>query len=348
MHHTRLRPPSLDARERTRDTESDPLTIAEWPSLPKMPWTSATIAPVARRAAFRRPLPDTLPGLISGAYEGSHIAPHTYEALLVVVPLRRFTVVRCGVPTLIEPGDICVVGILELHGASATISHCHARVFLVSPDLLQELAHSVGMRGNSVPRFDSAPLCDRPLARALTSLGEELERPLTSSDADERCRGLLRQLIQSHAGEDAPIPEEDRVARAIRRVQTHLQQHVTECVALDDLAELAHLSKSYLIRTFQRAVGLPPHSYHVQLRIARAARLLATGASLSRAAADAGFADQSHLSRKFKSAYGLTPLGFARGVRSSAVMSSGDGDHREKSRAISFSSTVHDTARRLG
>jgi len=348
MHHIRLRPPPLDPRERTSERENDPLTNAEWPSLPKMPWTNATIPSVARRAVFRRPLPDTLPDLISGTYEGSHIAPHTYEALLVVVPFRRFIVVRRGVPLLTEPGDIFVGDILELHAARATISHCHARVYLVSPVLLQELAHSVGMRDASVLRFDGAPLSDRPLARALTSLGEELERPLVSSDAAERCRGLLRQLIQSHAREDAPIPEDDRVARAIRRVQSHLQQHVTECVGLDELASMAHLSKSYLIRAFRRAVGLPPHSYHVQLRIARAARLLATGASLSRAAFDAGFSDQSHLSRKFKSAYGLTPLEFARGVRSSTAMSVGVGDQRKKSRALSFNSTVHDAARRLG
>jgi AraC-like DNA-binding protein len=38
---------------------------------------------------------------------------------------------------------------------------------------------------------------------------------------------------------------------------------------------------------------------------ARAA--IAAGRSLARAAADAGFADQSHLTRQFKRAYGMTP-----------------------------------------
>jgi AraC-like DNA-binding protein len=38
--------------------------------------------------------------------------------------------------------------------------------------------------------------------------------------------------------------------------------------------------------------------------------------SLSRVAFEAGFADQSHLSRRFKAAYGITPLVFARSVRS--------------------------------
>ena len=42
-----------------------------------------------------------------------------------------------------------------------------------------------------------------------------------------------------------------------------------------------------------------------QLDLARG--LIARGAPLTDAAAGAGFADQSHLSRQFKRAYGLTP-----------------------------------------
>ena len=41
--------------------------------------------------------------------------------------------------------------------------------------------------------------------------------------------------------------------------------------------------------------------------MARAQRLLATGASLAEAAAGTGFADQSHFTRHFKAHLGLTP-----------------------------------------
>jgi AraC-like DNA-binding protein len=42
-----------------------------------------------------------------------------------------------------------------------------------------------------------------------------------------------------------------------------------------------------------------------RLALARAA--IASGTSLADAAATAGFADQSHMTRHFKRAYGLTP-----------------------------------------
>jgi AraC-like DNA-binding protein len=87
-------------------------------------------------------------------------------------------------------------------------------------------------------------------------------------------------------------------------------------------------------------VGLPPHAYHVQLRVARAARLLAAGAPLSGAAFGAGFADQSHLSRKFKAAYGMTPLQFVRGVRGQPTARRTGGGNGLSHRAIPFNSCV--------
>jgi AraC-like DNA-binding protein len=50
----------------------------------------------------------------------------------------------------------------------------------------------------------------------------------------------------------------------------------------------------------------------MQLRLARARRLLAEGRPLSHVTYDAGFADQSHLTRRFAEFYGLTPARFAR------------------------------------
>jgi AraC-like DNA-binding protein len=59
-------------------------------------------------------------------------------------------------------------------------------------------------------------------------------------------------------------------------------------------------------------VGLPPKSYHLQLRLARARQLLSEGRPATWTAYQCGFADQSHLSRRFKEFYDLTPGAFQR------------------------------------
>lgn len=58
---------------------------------------------------------------------------------------------------------------------------------------------------------------------------------------------------------------------------------------------------------FQAATGLSPHAYQNQLRVDLGKRLLAEGMDLSRVAAEAGFADQSHFTRVFRQYTGATP-----------------------------------------
>jgi AraC-like DNA-binding protein len=62
-----------------------------------------------------------------------------------------------------------------------------------------------------------------------------------------------------------------------------------------------------LNRRFGAAMGLPPHRYHLQLRIDAAKRKLAAGESIVQVAIDLGFSDQSHFTRLFSRVVGATP-----------------------------------------
>ena len=67
------------------------------------------------------------------------------------------------------------------------------------------------------------------------------------------------------------------------------------------------MSRFQLTRQFERAYGMPLHAYHVHLRLVEAKQRLRSGALIATVAADLGFADQSHLHRRFKGAFGMTP-----------------------------------------
>jgi AraC-like DNA-binding protein len=103
-----------------------------------------------------------------------------------------------------------------------------------------------------------------------------------------------------------------RIARSTRAtplipVRDYLRAHVEESVSIESLVRLSGLTEFHLIRAFHREFGLPPHAYHVRLKLARAREMLSSGATVTRTAFACGFAGQSHLSRKFKEVYGLTP-----------------------------------------
>ena len=59
-------------------------------------------------------------------------------------------------------------------------------------------------------------------------------------------------------------------------------------------------------------LGMTPHAYLVQRRLALARSLLAGGQSIAEAATAAGFADQAHLTRVFRRCLGYTPAAYAR------------------------------------
>ena len=78
----------------------------------------------------------------------------------------------------------------------------------------------------------------------------------------------------------------------------------------DDLAAAAGCSRYAAYRAFRQAYGLSPSDYQRQLRVRAARRLLSAGVAPASAAAEAGFADQAHLTRWFRRYYGVTPAAY--------------------------------------
>jgi AraC-like DNA-binding protein len=95
--------------------------------------------------------------------------------------------------------------------------------------------------------------------------------------------------------------------RHVRRAREYLHAHAGRAVSLEELAHEVQASKFHLVRAFHRTFGLPPHRYHLLLRLGRARDMLAVGATPADVALDLGFADQSHFHRAFKRAFGITP-----------------------------------------
>jgi AraC-like DNA-binding protein len=84
-------------------------------------------------------------------------------------------------------------------------------------------------------------------------------------------------------------------------------------VLVATLARRAAMSREAFTRAFHRAHGISPQSFLQGVRLNAARRLLKDGASPADAAAAAGFADQSHLGRLFRRAFGTTPGRYRRG-----------------------------------
>jgi AraC-like DNA-binding protein len=75
------------------------------------------------------------------------------------------------------------------------------------------------------------------------------------------------------------------------------------------LAWAMGMSRFHFLRTFARQFGLPLHAYQINQRMERIRRLLKAGVPVGEI--EAGFADQSHLTRHFKRLMGVSPGQYA-------------------------------------
>jgi AraC family transcriptional regulator len=101
-----------------------------------------------------------------------------------------------------------------------------------------------------------------------------------------------------------------RVPEPVQRAVRYIEAHHARDIGLRDIAEAAHYSPYHLARLFKQSMGLPPHRYLIQVRVRSAHALLSMGTgrpSLAEIAAASGFSDQSHLTRHYKRALGVTP-----------------------------------------
>jgi len=160
----------------------------------------------------------------------------------------------------------------------------------------------------SLPAYelvDQAVPADAVWREPRTPLAEEISEAGTAELAVE-C--LLDRVARSLGAAPADSP----IAAAVRRLRR----------SGDDVGAVArelHVSERHLRRRMLQQVGLSPKTLQRTLRFQRflalAQHSMATGCApdvdgLSRLAADAGFADQAHLSRECRRMTGLTPSAF--------------------------------------
>jgi len=93
----------------------------------------------------------------------------------------------------------------------------------------------------------------------------------------------------------------------MERVLQHIHEHAGQPLTLTELSELAGLSIWRFATVFRQQVGISPHRYICRLRVEKAQALIREGVPAATAASEAGFYDQSHLSRHFKTICGMTP-----------------------------------------
>ena len=118
---------------------------------------------------------------------------------------------------------------------------------------------------------------------------------------------LVDRMRPGSAAQSAPPTEmrsdHDRVSRALLL----MEQNLSAPVPIARIAIRVGLSPRQLERIFKDRLSRGPRAAYLRLRLRHARWMLQTTLSLAEIAAETGFVDGSHLSRAYKSAYGVSP-----------------------------------------
>jgi AraC-like DNA-binding protein len=253
-------------------------------------------------------LPCRLTGVVAVTAQSRHaFAPHMHDQYGVGHIHRGAQRSRSG-RGMVEAaaGDTITVNPGEIHDGAPIGDEGRAwTIIYLEPELIARAAADITEGGIRTCEFELPSLRDAQVARHVRAL---LTAATGSNEAclEEALLSLLGALLSRKARaahRDAPA--------WIARVRERIDDDPAANLTLANLAGGAGVSRFQLLRCFRSAVGFTPHAYLLQRRVQLARRLIAGGTALAEAAAMAGFADQSHMTRRFVRDFGIPPGAYA-------------------------------------
>ena len=235
--------------------------------------------------------------------------PHVHdEVVIAVTECGGSEFSSRGIRDYAEPETVLAFNPGEPHsGRMAGHAGWRYRAFYLNDAAMQRIAGDFGNAPDALPDFLTNKLIDRQLYRRFLSLHEVSERNGGVLRKQTELLSVMAMLFARHGNPSPTFPDVGTEKSVVYKVRDYLADNYSKKIVLDELAQLADMTTYHLIRSFNKELGLAPHAYLTQIRVRKARELIQQGISPAEAATEAGFYDQSALSRNFKRTYGVTP-----------------------------------------
>lgn len=201
-----------------------------------------------------------------------------------------------------RPGQVHVLFPDELHdGAAGTEAGFGYRIAYFDPGFLQE-----ALGGRALP-FVSNPVLTANAA--WTALFDKLWAQELCSDEVMRTEILVETVdcLETAAGSRSPGRPGTIALNRLSKVREAIAQDPVRRLDIRELERLSDMDRWSLARGFRAAFGTTPSRFRMMRKLEYARARLEAGMPLAEAALDAGFADQSHMTRRFRDAFGMSP-----------------------------------------
>jgi AraC-like DNA-binding protein len=246
---------------------------------------------------------------LEASFRGQAFSPHRHDTYAIGITLAGVQTFRYrGEQRHCLPGQYHVLHPDELHdGGAGTDEGFRYRIIYIDPALVQE-----ALGGRPLP-FVRSPVVDASLlAEGVASDVWDIDADIDDLSRIEVVVAMAELLVTAASG---GVPKPPALAFAqVSRMRDLIAACPATRYAMDELERITGLDRWTLARQFRALFGTSPSRFRILRQLDHVRRLLSDGTSLAEASVEAGFADQSHMSRRFKSAYGLTPAAWVSAI----------------------------------
>jgi AraC-like DNA-binding protein len=236
---------------------------------------------------------------------------HWHDEFYLSATIEGASYVECsGATFAVAPGQLVILPPGEVHANKK--AGCTARTVFLDVGAMRDGAEQFLEQRLPNVDFRAGLVDDAPATNEFLRMHRSLEAPRFELQQESGLFLFLSRLMTRHGAATVTSSRTGRENLAVRRARQFLAEHYAERILLRDLARHTRVSPYHLNHSFCETVGMPPHAYQTQLRIAHAKRFLRAGQSVSYAANLVGFFDQSHFVHAFKRSEGVTPSQYVR------------------------------------
>lgn len=252
------------------------------------------------------------PGIVM--FNGHHrnaFIPHSHDAVTIVLVTKGAYHFQLETGAhIVSEGDMVVVGSDQIHsGRPLSSDGWEMRSLHIQPNVLAEAKIDLFRTNEPVVFSTPFPAAHTPASKLFLNMHRCAELK-SEGGLDQQCEqleGFFRwfgdnlDVFRPHTGARSSADNE------IEQAKSMIMREVFDNIPIEFIAEEVGLSSYCLIRRFKRHYGIPPHAWRIQLRAKHVAQMLRNREPLVDIAACCGFADQAHMTRIFRSVYGVTP-----------------------------------------
>ncbi|MDW6001424.1 AraC family transcriptional regulator [Vibrio mangrovi] len=206
------------------------------------------------------------------------------------------------------PGGVMLFNPDDVHdGHSGGTTDLSYVMTYIHPRALHAPFLALGVKPDHTLRIEGVLFDDLVMKQQILMLTRMINSGYHSKIEQELSLFRLAHTLVKKSGALHEATPQRRQDTLLTRAKEFINSQYQNNLSIDDIAAVASMSKYHFIRLFRAQFGITPHQYVVNCRINGAQKALESGLPATAVAQMFCFADVSHMNRRFKKLYGMTP-----------------------------------------